>query len=101
MSSYKARMRKKRSQKRSQKRLAELKDAQPLTKTQSAPTKSVERIAWPGDIEDKYIEDVRNRLNAIEQMSVDDDIIRAFLAANDKNQRHAVEHLKQTIEWRK
>ena len=97
MSSYRARMRKK-SKKRSQKQLP---NAQPITKSQSAPQNIVSRIEWPGDIEDKYIEDVRNRLNAIEQMSVDDDMIRAFLAANDKNQRHTVEHLKQTIEWRK
>ena len=72
----------------------------PLKKSQSAPN-GVREVDWPGSIEAKYIEDVRNRLNVIEQNAVSEDMIKCFLAANDLRQRDAVEALKQTVEWRK
>lgn len=72
----------------------------PIKKSQSAPN-GIREVDWPGTIDDKYIEDVRNRLNVIEQNAVSDDMIRCFLAAHDSRQRDAVEALKKTVEWRK
>jgi len=86
--------------KRSQKTRGVDSNPPPLAKSQSAPQHG-QTVDWPGEIEEKYIEDVRNRLNVLEQTAVSDDMIRAFLAANEMSSRHAVVALKKCVEWRK
>eukprot|EP01084_Bolivina_argentea_P199393 341180_1 len=73
----------------------------PLMKKSTSVPQEKQTVDWPGNIDDKYIEDVKNRLTVIEQNCVSDDMIRAFLAANNMTQRDAVESLKKTVEWRK
>jgi len=76
-----------------------------MVKSQSAPNEVLE-VEWPGQIEEKYIVDVRNRLDVIEQAAVgqygdDHHMICCYLAAHDNRARDAVEALKRTVSWRK
>jgi len=89
-----------RHRKKSKKTTAHTTLPAPMKKSQSAPYGKV-LVDWPGDIEEKYVEEVKNRLDVIEQSSVTDDMVRAFLAANQTNTRHATEALKKCVEWRK